>query len=378
MFCILSFNFLQMLEEELWAVLTLQKAKGVGDVIAKKLIAHCGSAQNLFSEKKGNVAKINGVGNAKIQHLFDKKNKVLAEQELNHILKNNVSYCYYQDDNYPSKLKHCIDGPILLFSDGQINLNKQPIISIVGTRKMTLYGRDFIDTLMEEIAPYNPVIVSGFAYGVDITAQKAAIKNELQTIGVLAHGFDKIYPKSHKKYISEVNANGGFYTEFWHNDEPLREHFLQRNRIVAGMSDATVIIESAQKGGSLVTADIANSYSRDVFAVPGKTTDLLSRGCNDLIRRNKAGILTSPRDLIDAMNWELKQESAKSIQPQLFLDLPEEEQLIYDFLLKNNKQHLDSVALECGLPVYKLATLLFNMEMKGIMRPLPGKLFEVV
>ena len=249
MFCVLNVNFLQMLEEELLAVLTLQKAKGVGDIIAKKLIAHCGSAKSVFSEKKGTVAKINGVGSSKIQYLFNKENKIQAEQELNYILKHTVPYCYYQDAKYPNKLKHCIDGPILLFSDGQINLNKQPVISIVGTRKMTLYGRDFIDDLIENIAPYNPVIVSGFAYGVDITAQKAAMKNELQTIGVLAHGFDKMYPKSHKKYVSQVNEKGGFYTEFWHDEEPLRENFLKRNRIVAGMADATIIIEFSHKRG---------------------------------------------------------------------------------------------------------------------------------
>lgn len=378
MFCILNVNFLQMLEEELWAILTLQKAKGVGDIIAKKLISHCGSAKNVFSEKKGNVAKINGIGASKIQYLFNKENKMLAEQELNYILKNNVSYCYYQDPNYPRKLKYCIDSPILLFSEGKIKFNEQPIISIVGTRKMTLYGRDFINDLIEKIVPYNPVIVSGFAYGVDITAQKAALDNNLQTIGVLAHGFDKMYPKSHKKYVSQVISHGGFYTEFWHDEEPLRENFLKRNRIVAGISDATIIIESAIKGGSLVTADIANSYNRDVFAVPGKTTDILSKGCNELIKRNKAGILTSPKDLIDGLNWELKQETQKSIQPQLFIDLTEEEQLIYDYLLQSNKQHLDAISLECGLPVYKMATLLFNLEMKEVLRPLPGKLFELV
>jgi len=367
-----------MLEEELLAVLTLQKAKGIGDIIAKKLIAHCGSAQNVFSEKRTNVAKINGIGSFTIKNLYDKKTRLLAEKELNHILKNKVKAVYFKDDNYPNKLKHCVDSPILMFYDGNIVLQNQPIISIVGTRKMTLYGRDFINELIEIIAPYNPIIVSGFAYGVDITAQKAAIKNNLQTIGVLAHGFDQIYPKSHKKYINQVNENGGFYTEFWHDEEPLREHFLKRNRIVAGIADATIIIESAIKGGSLVTADIANSYSRDVFAVPGKTTDILSKGCNDLIKRNKAGILTSAQDLIDDLNWNLDSTQPKAIQKQLFVELPKEEELIYNYLLKNGKQHIDTIALDCKMPVYKLASLLFNIEMKGVVRPLQGKLFETV
>lgn len=371
-------NFLEMLEEELFAILTLQKAKGIGDIIAKKLISHCGSAKNIFLEKLTAIDKINGVGAIAIKNIFDKATRLRAERELNHILKNKLKYVHFQDANYPIKLKECIDAPILMFYDGNIQINEQPIISIVGTRQMTLYGRDFIHKLIEAIAPFNPIIVSGFAYGVDITAQKSAIENQLQTIGVLAHGLDQIYPKLHKKYISDVNENGGFYTEFWHDEEPLRENFLKRNRIVAGISEATIIIESAEKGGSLVTADIANSYSRDVFAVPGKTTDILSKGCNDLIKRNKAGILTSPQDLIDVLNWELKSERKAPIQKQLFIDLKDEEKIIYDFLLEKNKQHIDFISLSCKIPTYKLATLLFNLEMKGLVRPLQGKLFETV
>jgi DNA processing protein len=367
-----------MHEEELVAVLALQKVKGIGDIIAKKLIAHCGSAQNVFSQKRTLLEKINGIGTFTIKNLADKKYLSNAEKEFKYISKHNIKTTYFQDDDFPNRLKHCPDGPILLFQDGNINLQNQRIISIVGTRKMTNYGRDFINQLVEEIAPYNPVIVSGFAYGVDIAAQKAAMKNKLQTIGVLAHGLDQIYPKIHKKYINEVNENGGFYTEFWHDEEPLREHFLKRNRIVAGISEATIIIESAEKGGSLVTADIANSYSRDVFAVPGKTTDVLSKGCNNLIKWNKAGILTSAQDLIDGLNWEVTSKQQVTAQRKLFLELNTEEQKVYDYLLKNGKQYLDSIALECQIPVYKMATLLFNLEMKGVLRPLQGKLFEVI
>ena len=378
MFCILILNFLRMLEKELVALLTLQKAKGVGDIIAKKLIAHCGSAENVFAEKRSVLEKINGVGSITIKNLFDKENRIVAEREFDFIQKKKITSISFQDENYPFKLKQCIDAPILLFQDGNINLENPRIISIVGTRKMTLYGRDFINQFIEELAPYNPIIVSGFAYGVDITAQKAAIKNKLQTIGVLAHGLETIYPKTHKKYIHQVNENGGFYTEFWHDEEPLREHFLKRNRIVAGISEATIIIESAEKGGSLVTAEIANSYSREVFAVPGKTTDILSKGCNNLIKRNKAGILTSANDLIEMLNWDIDKEKSKAVQKQLFIDLNTEEQQVYDYLLNTGKMYMDSIALDNNLPVYKLATILFNMEMKGVVRPLQGKLFEVI
>ena len=378
MFCILILNFLRMLEKELVALLTLQKAKGVGDIIAKKLIAHCGSAENVFAEKKSVLEKINGIGSITIKNLFDKENRIVAEREFDFIQKKKISSVSFQDENYPFKLKQCIDAPILLFQDGNINLENPRIISIVGTRKMTLYGRDFINQFIEELTPYNPIIVSGFAYGVDITAQKAAIKNKLQTIGVLAHGLETIYPKTHKKYIHQVNENGGFYTEFWHDEEPLREHFLKRNRIVAGISEATIIVESAEKGGSLVTAEIANSYSREVFAVPGKTTDILSKGCNNLIKRNKAGILTNANDLIEMLNWDIDKEKYKSVQKQLFVDLDTEEQQVYDYLLNTGKMYMDSIALDNNIPVYRLATILFNMEMKGVVRPLQGKLFEVI
>jgi DNA processing protein len=367
-----------MLEKELVALLTLQKAKGVGDIIAKKLIAHCGSAENVFAEKKSVLEKINGIGSITIKNLFDKENRIVAEREFDFIQKKKITSVSFQDENYPFRLKQCIDAPILLFQDGNINLENPRIISIVGTRKMTLYGRDFINQFIEELTPYNPIIVSGFAYGVDIAAQKAAIKNKLQTIGVLAHGLETIYPKTHKKYIHQVNENGGFYTEFWHDEEPLREHFLKRNRIVAGISEATIIVESAEKGGSLVTAEIANSYSREVFAVPGKTTDILSKGCNNLIKRNKAGILTNANDLIEMLNWDIDKEKYKSVQKQLFVDLDTEEQQVYDYLLNTGKMYMDSIALDNNIPVYRLATILFNMEMKGVVRPLQGKLFEVI
>jgi DNA processing protein len=367
-----------MLEEELLYVLALQRVKGIGDINAKKLISHCGSAKNVLKEKQRILEKINGIGSFTIKHLFDRNNLIEAEKELKYIQKNNIETFYFEDKDYPEKLKHCIDGPILYFKEGNFNIQHQPIISIVGTRKITSYGRDFCEKLITDLKPYNPVIVSGFAYGVDICAHKAALKNELQKIGVLAHGFEEIYPKSHKKYVSEINKKGGFITDFWHNDALQRENFLKRNRIVAGISEATIIIESAEKGGSLVTADIANSYSRDVFAVPGRTTDNYSKGCNDLIKRNKAAILTSANDLIEMLNWNLDQKAIKPIQKQLFVELNEIEQLVYDFLLKNGKELLDMIAINCKLPIYQATTILFNLEMKGVVKPLPGKLFEAV
>ncbi|WP_111706986.1 DNA-processing protein DprA [Lutibacter citreus] len=367
-----------MKDEELLYVLALQRVKGIGDINAKKLISCCGSAKNVLKEKRHTLEKINGIGAFTIKHLFDKENLIAAEKELNYIRNNAIEFFYFENKNYPNKLKHCIDAPILLFKDGNFNLQEQPIISIVGTRKITSYGRSFCEELIEDIKEFNPIIVSGFAYGVDICAHKAALKNNLQTIGVLAHGFEEIYPKSHKKYVSEINKNGGFITDFWHNDKLIRENFLKRNRIVAGISEATIIIESAEKGGSLVTADIANSYNRDVLAVPGRATDKFSKGCNDLIKRNKAAILTSANDLIEMLNWDVKSKADKVIQKQLFVDLDEKEQLVYDFISNSGKELLDVIAVNCKLPIHKITTILFNLEMKGVVKPLPGKLYEII
>ncbi|MDP3313838.1 DNA-processing protein DprA [Lutibacter sp.] len=366
-----------MLEEELLYVLALQRVKGIGDINAKKLIAHCGNAKNIFKEKKATLQKINGIGSFTIQHLSDTAYLKEAELELAYISKNNISTLYFEDLDYPTKLKHCVDAPILIFKEGNIEFT-QSIISIVGTRNITSYGRDFCEKFIEDLVPFNPIIVSGFAYGVDICAHKAALKNKLQTIGVLAHGFEEIYPKAHKKYVSEMNKNGGFLTEFWHKDPLQRENFLKRNRIVAGISEATVIIESAEKGGSLVTADIANSYNRDVFAVPGRASDNFSKGCNDLIKRNKAAILTDAKDLIEMLNWNVGTKISNVIQKQLFIELSEVEQQIYDFLIENGKELLDIIAIQCNLPIHKTTSLLFNLEMKGVVKPLPGKLFEAV
>lgn len=369
-----------MLEEDLIYALALQRADGIGDITAKKLISHCGSPKNVVKEKRKTLEKINGIGSLTIKQLLNSIDLNQAEKEFDYLNKNAVEVLYFLEENYPEKLKHCIDAPILLFKKGKINLNKRPIISIVGTRNITNYGRDFCENLVADLKEYNPLIVSGFAYGVDICAHKAALKNKLETVAVLAHGFEEIYPKVHKKYVNQIQEQGAFITDFWHDEIPLRENFLKRNRIVAGIAEATIIIESAEKGGSLVTADIANSYSRDVFAVPGRSTDTYSKGCNNLIKTNQAAILTSAKDLIEMLNWKLDQNlnGSKVIQKQLFIELDEQEQLIYDYLLQNGKEQLDIVALYCKLPIHKTTAILFNLEMKGVVKPLPGKLFEAI
>ncbi|CAL2080493.1 DNA-processing protein DprA [Tenacibaculum sp. 190524A02b] len=365
-----------MKKEELLAVLRLQATKHIGSILAKKLISATGSPEQIYKESLNSLAKIPGIGSYSIQHLFDTKVLNRAEEELRYIEDTNCKYHYFLSTNYPKNLQQCVDAPILIFRDGSIDFTNQKIISIVGTRNITSYGRDFCNELIKDLANYNPIIVSGFAYGVDICAHKAAIDNNLQTIAVLAHGLDEIYPKTHKKYMHNVMDNGGFLTEFWHDEQPMRENFLKRNRIVAGLSQATIVIESAKKGGSLVTADIANSYNRDVFALAGRNTDKFSIGCNNLIKNNKAHLLSNATDIIEMLNWDVSKNTVQK-QTALFVDLDTNEQKIYDYLKTNGKQLLDVIAIECDIPIFQLSSILIQMELKNAIKPLPGKMFEI-
>lgn len=367
-----------MTDTELFNILALLRVEGVGDVVAKKLINHFGSAKAVLTASRSQILAIGGVGEVLYKNLKNEAVFKLAEAELQFIQTNTIKVTYYKDADYPEKLKHCIDSPVLLFSSGNINLANMKTISIVGTRQITGYGIDFIQKFIKDIAPLNPVIVSGFAYGVDIQAHLAAVEHNLQTIGVLAHGLNQVYPKTHKKYMAGIAANGGFFTEFWSTSKPDRENFVRRNRIVAGISDATIIVESAEKGGSLITANIANDYNRDVFAVPGRVTDKYSKGCNDLIKTQRANLLTSAEDFIYMMNWEVAKEKEKTVQKQLFITLEADEQKIYDYLQGNGKEQMDIIALQCEIPVFKLSSILLTMELKGVIRPLPGKMFEAI
>jgi DNA protecting protein DprA len=366
-----------MRHSDLFYLLSLQKVEGVGDIVAKKLLSHFGSAEEIFKAKASKLTSVDGVGSVLLKNLRDKSVFAKAEEELNFIESNNIATLYFQDDDYPERLKHCIDGPVLMFASGNIDFKNRKIISIVGTRQITAYGTAFCKELIADLAPLNPIVVSGFAYGVDIVAHQAAMENDLQTIGVVAHGLNQVYPKTHKKFVARMEQNGGFLTEFRSSSNPERENFVKRNRIVAGISEATIVIESADRGGSLITANIANDYNRDVFAVPGRANDKYSQGCNNLIKQQKASLLTGAADLIYMLNWDLE-TAVRPIQKQLFVVLDDEEQKIYDFLQKNGKEQLDIIALRCDFPIFKMASTLLNMELKGVVRPLPGKLFEAV
>ena len=365
-----------MNKSDLHFTLALQCVPQIGDIKAKKLIHHCGSAEMVFRESASVLLKIPGIGKNIVKEISGSVYLKKAENEMKFIENNDFTCHYFLDDGYPSNLKHCVDGPILLFQRGNINLNNQRMLSVVGTRNITTSGRSFCEMLIDHLSVYNPVVVSGLAYGTDITAQVAAIEHNLQTIGCLAHGLNQIYPKRHSKYAGKIEAFGGFFTDFWSTDDFSRNNFLKRNRIIAGLSEATVVIESAERGGSLVTADLANGYDREVFAVPGRVGDKFSVGCNNLIKSQRAHLLSEPADIPYLLNWELE-SVVKPIQKQLFNELSPEEKTLISFLENNGKEDLDYIALKCEMPTFKVASLLLQMELKGLVRPLPGKSFEL-
>lgn len=367
-----------MTDEELLYLLALQKAPKIGDITAKKLLNHCKTAKNIYREKKQNLLKIDGIGQYILEGLDESKNIKRAKKELRYIQENDIQFWHYQSPDYPDKLKYCIDSPLLLFYEGTFDLCKKKIISIVGTRQATNYGLHFCNEVIETLSIFDPIIVSGFAYGIDIEAHKAALDNNLETIACLAHGLNQVYPKAHKKYWKPMTKKGGFLTDFWSDDVFDRNNFLKRNRLIAGLSEATIVIESAEKGGSLVTADIANSYNREVFAVPGRVKDSQSQGCLNLIKRNEAHILTDPADIVFHLNWQVEEIKERVIQKKLFIELDETEKRIYKFLNTNGKELLDIISLNCDLPIFKTSSALLSMELKGLIRPLPGKLFEAI
>jgi DNA processing protein len=363
-------------ETELRYMLALQRVPNLGDATSKRLLHHLGTAEAIFKSSPAQLSKIKGIHKGRIKHLSDKSIWDAVEEELHFIAAQKISYCTYQEPDYPEALKHCLDGPLLFFYKGNMQWKQKRILSIVGTRKATRQGIAFCEQLIEALSPLDPVIVSGFAYGIDITAHKAAIKHRLQTIGCLAHGFHEIYPKSHKRYCEAVEENGGFITEFWSDDAFNRTNFLKRNRIIAGLGQATLVIESAAKGGSLVTADIANSYDREVFAVPGRPTDTQSKGCNDLIKTQRAHLVNSAADILYHLDWDVQPK--KSQQTQLFVTLNDVEEKVMSYLQKEETIELDQLAIRSAIPTFQLASILLRLEMKGVVRPLPGKLFQAI
>lgn len=348
---------------------------GIGDIGAKKLIAYCGGAEAIFKEKKSNLVKIPGIGEIGAQKILKSNAIQLAEEEMLHIEKNKIEVHYFLDESYPQRLLHCDDGPIILYTKGKVDLNAKRMLSIVGTRKATVKGKEFCERLVEELKPFNPVILSGLAYGIDIVAHKSAIKQNLKTMAVLASGLDNIYPKAHTKYAEEMQEYGGLISDYTCNTNMVPANFAERNRIVAGMSDVVVVVESSAKGGSLITADLANGYNRDVFAVPGRPDDSQSVGCNRLIKTNKAALIESAKDIQYLLGWELT-EKTSSNQRQLFVELDEMEEKLLAAFGESRIIAVDELALNAEIPMSQTTGILLNLEFKGLIRSLPGKMFE--
>jgi DNA processing protein len=299
-----------------------------------------------------------------------------VEKEFAFAEKNGIDIFSFQDDAYPKRLNHCPDAPVVLFKRGPADLSAQRMVSIVGTRKVTDYGKKLTRELVESMLPYGITVVSGLAYGVDIMAHRACLELGLPTVGVMGHGHDKMYPESHTKYAKEMLENGALLTEFKTGTKPDRENFPKRNRIVAGMTDATIVVESGVSGGSIITAKLANGYNRDVFAIPGSIYSDKSEGCNRLIKSHQAALLESAKDLEYIMGWA-KKEKAKNVQTKIFVDLKEEEELILEVMREKGKIQIDSLSLETELTMSQAMVHLLNLELNGLVRSLPGKRYEV-
>jgi len=332
----------------------------------------------VFKEKEKNLMKIPGVGEVNAQRIVSQNVLDRARLEVDFILKNNIQTYFYLDDNYPARLKNCSDAPIILYFKGNANLNERRIISVVGTRNATNYGKEICEELIRSFSErsYPILVVSGLAYGIDVHAHKACLKYNVPTVGVFAHGLDTVYPALHSAIASKMLENGGLITDFISETKIDRQNFLRRNRIIAGLADATIIVESAEKGGALVTADIANSYNRDVFAFPGRSTDPFSRGCNKIIKLNEAVLVENAADIEKAMNWDVKTQPNRVFQTSLFLELNPEEQQLID-LLKEGDRFVDEITMETQMPMSRVSALLLGLEFKGLVVSLPGKIYRL-
>jgi len=365
-------------EEVLKYRISLNLIPGIGDVLIKNLLSYCGNEEAVFKESVAKLQRIPGIGQVLANNIKSFKDFGRAEQEILFLKKHQIIPLFYLDPNYPKRLLDCADAPNLLYSLGNQELNKPYVVAIVGTRKASEYGRQFTEKLIEVLKDKDVLVVSGLAAGIDGMAHKYALEAGLQTTGVLAHGLDRMYPVQHKAIARKMIQQGGLLTEYKSFTVPDKENFPKRNRIVAGMCDAIVLVETAIKGGSRITAEIANSYNKDVFCVPGRVTDYYSQGCNYLIQANKATMLCEPKDLLEFMNWGKKSEgNAAKKQLQLFETLPENDRALLQFIRQKLKISIDDMAFELQIDPGTLALKLLELEFSGYLRALPGKMYEL-
>jgi DNA processing protein len=364
--------------------IALTLVPGVGSILIRQLISYCGSASDVFRSPLARLLKIPGIGDVTARAILKTSVQQEAEQILKRVDKLGADVLFYTDKTYPSRLKSLYDAPALLYFQGSGNLNASRTIALVGTRQATEYGRRITNDIVEAVAPYGATVISGLAYGIDIAAHRASLAHNTPTIGVMASGLDIIYPNVHQKTAQEMLLHGGLLTESHPGTKPDAHLFPARNRIIAGLSDAIVIVEAAAKGGALITAEYANNYHRDVFAVPGQLNQTFSAGCNKLIRENKAQIYTSPKDIIEALNWDITPSQHTDLSaspaalPSLPLNITEEESQILALLRQSTDSHIDDLSWKSQIPMGKLASLLLNLEFQGFVRSLPGKKYAAV
>lgn len=370
-----------MKQDEQICSLALTRIPGLGLTGAFRLVSSLGSATRVFEHRKELPRLVPGVSDKVITALNNPEAFRYAERELIFCEKNHIRCLTLNDESYPARLRACDDAPLALFYRGNADLNAPHVISMVGTRHATSYGQDICTRFLADLSVLCPgtLIVSGLAYGIDIHAHRAALQNRFKTIGILAHGLDRIYPSEHRKTAVSMLEQGGLLTEFASGTNPDRQNFVKRNRLVAGMSDAVIVIESAAKGGALITAGLAESYHRDCFAFPGRCNDEYSVGCNKLIRKNRAALITSAEDLVEAMGWESNPRTKKNVQRKLFPDLSEEEERIVKRLAKMPEGlQINTLVVDTDIPVNRMIALLFELEMKGVIRTLAGGVYRLI
>lgn len=371
-----------MIHHPLAYKIAIKLLDGIGDIHAKRLIAYCGGLEGVFKEKKQSLEKIPGISPI----LANTINEQLKSKELWNRVQEEIEFCEnysvhvlsFLDDAYPYRLKHCEDGPVTLFALGNIPFNNSHILSIVGTRNATFYGREFCQKVISDFKKnnLNILIVSGLAFGIDISAHKAALEFGLPTVGVVAHGLDTIYPAAHKKYAQKMVENGGIVTDFLTKSIPDKGNFVKRNRIIAGLADATLVVESKKDGGAMITADLAFSYNRDVLALPGRNSDIYSEGTNFLIKSNKAALVESAEDICKILGWTYNQPDIQTSLP-LNVNFNEDEKQIINILKEQGETTIDIIALTSQMPVSKVSVNLLNLEFNGIVKSLPGKVYAL-
>ena len=363
---------------ELVYQIALTLIPNIGPVQAKILLQQF-DATDVFKAKKRELEKIEGIGSIRAESIKSFTDFSKAEEEIAFIEKYKIKPLFITNMSYPKRLLNCYDSPTLLFYKGEAELNSEKVVAVIGTRSHTEYGKQITEKLIEELTEQNVVVISGLAHGIDAIAHKTAIKNNLLTVGILAHGLDQVYPAQHTGLAKDMlKSGGGLLTEFRSKSKPDKHNFPTRNRIVAGMSDATIVVETGIKGGSMITAELANNYNKDVFAFPGKVTDTKSAGCNYLIKNNKAVLLTDAQELIELMSWEKKDQKTKALnQKELFIELNENEKIIIAILREKNAVHIDEINFKSGLSSSSVAAAILNLELRNVVLSLPGKQYQI-